>query len=216
MHRFNASFVVLALVAGLTVSCGSSSPQANSSMQGGASPQAVVDGIKKAAAENDIGGVVSCFVPEDRPLMSFGMLMVGDMVVGMMELSQEEEAGQFRTQLSAILKRHGLPDLQDQEEMSKLVNNSMAPEDSSALARKLVGDIDHAAFCKDMQGFLDSIPNGDGSTHEFTLDVDEKKLRLSHLVVDGTRARGKLGDQDVEFVKIDGGWFLHMDPEMLR
>jgi len=206
---------VVLLATGLVLGCSASSPKNSSSRQGAASPQAVVDELKDAAAKNDIAGIVNLLAPQDRPLMSFGMLIAGEMIVGMMEAFDGDKAATYKPRLEALLKHHGLPSTAEQEKMGELVKKPKNPKEAQAMARKLIGDIDHAAFCTDMQGFLDDLSEGDeGSTNGLSLDV--KTLRLSELVMDGDRARGKLGDKDVEFVRLDGGWFLHADPSTLR
>ena len=101
-----------------------------------------------------------------------------------------------KTELSAILKRHGLPDLLD--EKAKL------PEADKAA---LLKNVDEPALAADLLQFMSSIGESKDKDSSDTGpipnldDVKDYQIR-------GNKATAKADGETIEFVKIDDRWFL--------
>lgn len=121
----------------------------------------------------------------------------------------EEQAASFKAQakattdnleaqLQAVLDEHGLGHLTD--ENTEFDNSG----GFTAIANEIFGDIDHGAFAGDLLRILNQTGEGkiDGFTSKYP-DTD-----LTDVVVTGRRATGKAGEKEIEFVEVDGRWYL--------
>ena len=102
-----------------------------------------------------------------------------------------------KVELSAILKRHGLPNLLDEK--------AQLPEADKADA--LFKNVDEPALAADLLQFMSSIgeskdksPSDDGPFPSLD-DVKDYKIA-------GNKATAKAGKETIDFVKIDDRWFL--------
>jgi hypothetical protein len=202
---------------------------------GAESPEALVERMKRAGETEDFGEMMACLAPEGRIKMASMMYLMATMMVGfsMMgaemgsgmgeamaegmgeELTDEQKAdmeaqkkkalaqvAEIRESYNAMVAKYGLPELTEEGE---------APDtDLEAVFR----DIDHAAFFKDVMAFLDSMP---GDEEEETSPAEEGApwdfgdATLTDLKIEGDTATGKVGDEEVTFVRIDGRWYFDAD-----
>lgn len=200
---------------------------------GAESPEALVERMKAAFENEDFAEVARCIAPDSRATMAQGVYLGATMMVafssmgvamgeamaeglaeGMEELTGEEmepadddagldeahlEVAEITARYDEIVTRYGLPTMAEGEEES-----DMPSED-------LFEEIDHAAFFADMFGFLNSIGDeGGGPGDAFTRNDGE----LTDLVIDGDAATGKLGEEEIRFVRVDGRWYADMSDEM--
>ena len=237
----SSRFVTLAVAALFAVHAGAA--YAATQPYGGESPEAVVERVRAAAENEDLGEMAACLSPSDRSTLSLTMVMMTGMVVafasmgaemgagmaeGMAEAFEDEEMSDeakrerdaemaaqrdeaaagvaaITGEYEAILERHGLMELMSDDD---------AMDDADPAA--MLAGVDQVALLQDLMGFLDAMPGeseegeeGDGGGGDSPVDVPHGEL--TGLAVDGDHATGKLGDEDVEFVKVDGRWYLSLD-----
>lgn len=207
---------------------------------GGESPEAVVERMRAAAESEDLGEMAACLSPNDRATLSLTMVMMTGMVVafasmgaamgegmaeGMAEAfedeetSDEERAGtQDQAQANkakalaeieamtgkfeAIVEKHGLEDV---------MGDDVDVEDADP-AEVLAG-VDQVALLQDLMGFLEDLPGEEDEESDGGGDapIDVPEGELTGLVIEGDAAHGTIGDEEVEFVKVDGRWYLSLD-----
>jgi hypothetical protein len=220
------------VVATMLVVSMSSAPQLlAATVLGGETPQAVVARMDKAAKARDIAEMTACLDPESRAEMATALLLGATMMVGFMGMGADMASGmaegvaeatgaskdeaqkksaagkaeadakiaKTKAAFSALLKKHGLPDMMDEKAM-----------DSAGDPKTVLAKIDHPAFAKDVMGFLDSIGEGKkgdgGGPTEKMPDMD----KVSDYKITGDTATAKAGAETLDFVKVDGRWFLKM------
>jgi len=199
---------------------------------GAESPQAVVARMKAAAEKEDLGEMAACLAPEDRAALSLTMVMVTGMVMAfasmgagmgeamgdamgeaMGEMSDEQkqemaeqkakaeaDVAAMQGKYEAILEKHGLSGIMDAD--SELGADG---DPTAALA-----GVDQVALLEDMMAFLEALPGSDGEGEGSDAPLDVPTGELSNLVVDGDHASGTMGDEDVDFVKVDGRWYVSL------
>ncbi|HSM52133.1 MAG TPA: hypothetical protein VLA75_12100, partial [Thermoanaerobaculia bacterium] len=196
---------------------------------GAESPEALVARMKKAAENEDMREMAACMEPEARKEMAEGMFLGATMMVafsgmaeGMGEMAGEmagamagavggeEAAAEVKEKVSegteaagvdaagmaerfnALLARHGLPGLDDES------------EGGQEEFEKAMANADQVAFIGDIADFLKTeMKEGEGSGSKAPMFEGE----LTDLQIDGDYASGKLGEEVVEFLRIDGRWF---------
>ena len=201
---------------------------------GAESPEALVERMKRAAENEDFGEVMACFAPEGRVQMASMMYLMATMMVGfsMMgaemgsemgetmaegmggELTEEEKATMeaqkqealaevdaLRVAYNEVVSKYGLPELTEEGE----------PPDADLDA--IFREIDQAAFVEDVMGLLESLPGEEEAAAEEESPFDFGEGELTDLVVEGDSATGKIDDEEVSFVRIDGRWYF--DPDLL-
>ncbi len=230
-----AIVAALALLAALAVVA---PPAQAGTVLGGETPQAVFARLVKAADKGDFGEMVACMEPESRADATMGILMGATMMVAFMDMGsgmagamaegvseatgeemkpedkaklakQKEQAAakikEAKDSLSKILKKYGLPDLMDP--------NTPAPKEGSA--KEMLAKVDQPALAADLTRFLDQF--GDkGEKGEQGGKGEPKeaagKAQMPHeatdYVITGDHATAKAGGETMEFVKIDGRWFI--------
>jgi len=225
MIRFRglAPLVAPALAAALLVSL--ATPARAGDALGAESPQALAKRFAGAASTHDLAEVARCLAPEPRTELTAGffasaMMMVafsqmgaemGSAMAGAFgeEMTDEQKAEaeaeleaarargkEVEGRLTALLEKHGI-EVPDTEE-------AMAADDSSI--EEDLADVDQPALLTDLVAFMDQLSEEGEmtSTREETVIPDE----LADLAIDGDRATAKLGDRDVEMVRIDGRWYF--------
>jgi hypothetical protein len=206
---------------------------------GGESPEAVVERMRAAAESEDLGEMAACLSPDDRATLSLTMVMMTGMVMafaamgaemgegmaeGMAEAFEDEEMSdeeraaakaerdaekakataeieQMTKQFEALVAKHGLEEaMADDSDM-----------DDADPAEVLAG-VDQVALLQDLMGFLENLP-GESEEGDDGEDgpVDVPEGELSGLVIDGSTAHGLIGDEEVDFVEVDGRWYLSLD-----
>jgi len=184
-----ASIMILALLA---AGCGT---------EGGSSPADVFSRAKASVESKDWAGMMDCVAPDDRPLLSFGLVVAGSVIVGMSSMTGGEKDGAMKTDYEAVLKKHDIDP--SNTDMPKL-----EPSDKDGMRRaagEMMKGIDHKAFFVDMMRFLSEHGEGDGVSAAGKLKGD-----LSDVEIDGDRATGRAGGKDLTFVKVDGRWYLEL------
>jgi hypothetical protein len=201
---------------------------------GGETPQAVVDRMKKAAEAKNFAEVAACLSPKARQEMSaamylgatmmvafsqMGSQMGGAMMEGMAAMGAEtseadkqkakeqmektqKELGGLTDKYNAVMQKHGLPQLPKEGE-------AQPPEMSKEEMDKIFAKIDHPAFIAEVMAFLESMPG------EKKLDeggpFELKDGTLADLKIDGDKATGTVGGEAMNFVQVDGRWFIDAD-----
>lgn len=185
---------------------------------GAETPEKLVERMRQSAEKKDFRELASCLAPEPRKelaqmfwmgaTMMIGMATtMGTMAQGMGEaLAGEAKEGEPKAdadkptvdpKLAALAKRydevahkHGLPGLKD--------------ENSSADPATLFAKIDAVEVVGDFGALLDGIGEATGEAAAPPVPVG----KLEGLKIDGDRATGRLDDEPITFVKIDGRWFI--------
>lgn len=214
-RRAVAAAVAL-LLAALPVAAQTSAP-------GGDSPQAVVARMERAAEAEDLGEMAACLAPEDRATLTLTLVMMSgvglafarmgiDMgMAGAGELSEEErrELDQERAaahdaldaaerRYEEIVKEYGLLDLVEDE-------SNLGPD---ADPQRALEGVDQVALLRDLLTMLETVPAEQAT--DAALPVEAPPGELHDLEVEGDRATGRLGDEGVEFVRVDGRWYLSL------
>ena len=225
MPRARRSSVALATA--IALSLPAAAPLRAEVALGAATPQALVQRMIKAADAGDFAEIIACVDPASRNELSMGLVMATTMMVGFMSMGAEmaggmaegmagdkpeekaaaakrraeaaAKAAQARTGLATIFKKHGLPDLMDEE---------AAPKDQAA-ASAMLAKADHAALAGDLLKFMETF--GDSPTGK-----GEKKtsgpVNIPRTVTDykitGDRATAHAGEETIEFVKVGDRWFF--------
>lgn len=194
-----------------------SSPAAESC--GAPTPEAVFDRAAAALEAGDVAGLVACVEPASQRETAKELLVASTMIVafsamepamadtmaegmaevgGAVEPSQEaeEQRAELDAQVAefrALLVEYGLPDFDP-------ASAETAPEVD---LDGLLAEADAPALIADLLGFLGAAV-GEGPPLLSAEEVGE----LRGLVVDGDRARGTAGGQDLAFVRVDGLWWF--------
>jgi hypothetical protein len=194
---------------------------------GGESPQAVVERMSSATERGDFADVAACLDPDSRAQMAeglvvattmmvafagFGGAMAGEMAEGMAEafgqedteVDVEAEAAQeaaateieaLTQNYRAVLAKHGLEKMMDEE--------PSAEEDFGTL----LAGVDQAALIGDLMAFMKSFPGAEEAGEDpmpLASDITEYEIHGDHAT-----ARSPVGP--VEFVRVDGRWYLKAD-----
>lgn len=201
---------------------------------GAESPQALVEQVKQAAGSEDLGQMAALMSPDDRAALSLTMTLMlgmviafssmgGEMATGMAEgmaeafggeVSEEDKAKAAAEQAAAmaavqelegryeaILKEHGVSDLMETTSID------------DAPIGELMADVDQVSLIRDLMQLLDSLPGDESGESQKTGPVDLPEGELTGLAIDGDHATGMLGDEEVEFVRIDDRWYLDLGLE---
>lgn len=194
---------------------------------GAESPQAVVERANKAAAKGDLVELAACLDPDSRVEMATAMLAGATMMVAFMGMGasmaeglaegmseatgasdkdakakaakgkaeMEAKMAKSKTALSAVFKKHGLPDLLDEK--------AEAPKgDPKALLAK----VDQPLLIGDLMGVMQTI--GDKGMTQKAGDKMGIPKEVTGYKIAGDSATAQGGGETIQFVKVDGRWFL--------
>ena len=191
---------------------------------GAESPEALVERLRASALTEDFGELAACLSPAAREEMAKGIwagatMMIamsasmGEMVSGlgeeMGEQSEEAKAeaakakaeaqakfGAWAKRYDEIAKKHGLPALSDTEKLEGSPDTLFAKADLVALIA-------------DFGGLLQGFGEEQGGKRE------KKPIegQLEGLKIDGDRAAGTLAGDPIQFVKIEGRWYIAELPQ---
>jgi hypothetical protein len=100
-----------------------------------------------------------------------------------------------------LLERHGIAKLMEEDPEPQ----ATGPE----AAAKLLADVDQVALIADLMRFMGEVFPDSVDEEPVTVPVGE----LTDLVIDGDTARGRIGDEEAGFVRVDGRWFLAMEED---
>jgi hypothetical protein len=212
--RSSIRFVpLLALVFGLVAPVAAQTPAA---AYGAATPQEVVAGFGKAAAADDFGGAVKFVSPAGRREMSKEMVTGVSMMLalsdpndpmpGSPKKSAKELADDKKKFASAVslikatLKPHGLDTILTMKPMSestqKTLDTALDKTDTAALLGSMMAAIDKVGPLLGMK-------------------KDESKPKMPFTLgpvagykITGDKATAKSGAETIDFVKVDGRWYL--------
>ncbi|MGH9363030.1 MAG: hypothetical protein ACRD2T_14040 [Thermoanaerobaculia bacterium] len=199
---------------------------------GADSPEALVKRLKVAAEKEDVAELAACMAPGDRAMMTMMMVLAvtmmtaftqmgSEMATGMAEAFQDEESmtaeqkaeaaaakkkmeeqgAAVQKKLEAVLAKHGITDL---------MAETPDPEpgsDPEKNAEKLLAGVDQVALISDITALMRESFKDE---KEGTPTPPIPKGELEGLKITGDTATGKVGGEDVHFVKIDGRWYVKM------
>ena len=200
MIRYHRSSVVAA-IALLSVL-----PTQAAELAGGATPDEVFERMRSAAADANYREMASCITPQGRAEIGVMMFLVAgmssaftqmgeEMAAEMAEASDSEvpqppEGEDLNKKLAALLDRHGL----DQKTLEA------AGPSTGTLPKQL----ESPEFFVDILSFIDEIPGEEGAAEQFQIPDGD----LSGLSIDGEQASARFGEEQIDFVKLDGRWYL--------
>lgn len=210
-----------------------SAPLAAATELGAATPQELVARVTRAAEARDFAELAACLAPEDRAAMSLMLVAGAGMMVafsqmgaglaegmaeGMAEaFGAEVEAAEESAEAAAaraaeaerlagltaryeeLLERHGIAKLMEEDPEPQ----ATGPE----AAAQLLASVDQVALIADLMRFMGEVFPEAVEEEPVTVPVGE----LTDLVIDGDTARGRIGDKEGGFVRVDGRWFLAME-----
>ncbi|HEX6203640.1 MAG TPA: hypothetical protein VF100_11600 [Thermoanaerobaculia bacterium] len=112
------------------------------------------------------------------------------------------QASDMSARLEALLERHGVVELMEQDSDPA----AAGPEAAAAL----LADVDQVALIADLMSFMsEAFPEAAGEE-----PTPVPPGELTGLVVEGDTARGRIGEEEVAFVRVDGRWFVDLPNEM--
>ena len=193
---------------------------------GAESPEAVVAKARVAYENEDFVGLAALLPPQSRlelaqymwaqtVIVARGMQSMQDLNATLKAIpgyySEEEKAklaaemakfglfGELKKSVEELAKKHGLPIL-DELQAAKMMG-----EDPAAWLAKV--DLD--GMIRDFSPHMGTIGQALSTWSEVGWDLSAKLQRLE---IKGNRAHGKLGQADVEFIKLGGRWFFSKLP----
>ncbi len=218
--------LLLALLALWAPGCGDSGGTdggggSSSAVGGGDSPEDVIAKAKVMVENKDFGGMVNLIAPDERPLMSVGMLMFSQMAPmltgGLSGLGGEEGQAEmakkmkpFEDAMKGIMVKHGTDKLDLSTAMGALQSGS--PEDASKWITEQVPDLDHGAFVGDVLGAVAKL--GDEASDKASGNFEELGGELTDLEIKGDTATAKINGKPGEFRKVDGRWYISIKGKM--
>ncbi|HNZ95888.1 MAG: hypothetical protein KA189_10620 [Thermoanaerobaculia bacterium] len=189
---------------------------------GAESPEAVVARMKRADEKKDLRELAACVDPGSRREMAEGMFFAASMMVafsGMAEamgemagaaaetVGGEEAAAGVKEKVAAEAEGAGVDAAGMAKRFEALLAKYGLATDDDATGReafeKALATIDQVALIGDLNDFLEAETKGEGSSSTAPIFEGE----LTDVQIDGDHASGKVGDEVVEFVRIDGRWF---------
>ncbi len=202
---------------------------------GAESPEALVERMKKAAANEDLSEMAACMTPKSRAEMAMGMYLGATMMVAFSQMGAEmggamaEGMGGMAEGMTgekmdpAEKKKMDEQLAKAKQEMGKVRENYNTlvakyglptmpkdgepepPELSQEEVQKKFESMDVGAFLTDVMAFMKSMP-GDEAKSESPVKIPTGAL--TDLKIEGDKATGSLDGEALTFVKIDGRWYV--------
>lgn len=206
-------------------------PLAAATELGAATPEELVARVTKAAEARDFAELAACLAPEDRAAMSLMLVLGAGMMVafsqmgagmaeGMAEaFGAEVEAAEESAEAAAeraaeaerlagltgryeeLLERHGIANLMEEDAEPEATGPEAAAE--------LLASVDQVALIADLMGFMGEVFPEAAEEDPVAVPVGE----LTDLVIEGDTARGRIGEEEGGFVRVDGRWYLAMESD---
>lgn len=231
--------VALACVLALFVPAAATAAEAAKSSVplGAESPEALVKRLTAAAEKEDLGEIAACLAPPDRAMMSMMMVLAATMMTafmsmgsemasGMAEAFQDEESmtaeqkpqnaaakkqmeeqgAAQQKKLEAVLDKYGVTELMEQD-------HGEPGDDPMKNAEKLMAGVDQVGLITDLIVFLREGAMKDAEGGDATPPIEIPKGDLADLKTEGDGATGTIDGKPVQFVKVDGRWFVKMPEE---
>jgi hypothetical protein len=194
---------------------------------GAATPQALITRLQTAAAKSDMGEMMACMAPDDRREMAIGLVagvsmmaafmgMAGDMAGGMTtgddakpedkakaEKAQKEAKAKseaMQKKIESVLKKHGVDKMME--------DPTPLPEEPAARSKALAAmfrGTDDIALIKELMALLEEVGKEEGKTEKPPVDLPKD---ITDLKVTGDTATAKAGSETIDFVRIDGRWYM--------
>jgi hypothetical protein len=224
--RLVAVYIAVPLASGLATSWGQAA-----TVLGAKTPQAVVARMSKGADAGDVAEIVACMDPDSRADATMAMVMGATMMVAFMDMGagmaggmadgmgdsgamkpedkaklEKEKAAaaakakKAKASLSALLKKYGLPDFLDPS----------TPKPKSGSGRAMLSKVDQPALVADLNRLMDEI--GDKDSKNQSHDAVPAPDDVTDYAIAGDHATAKAGSKTLEFVKVDGRWFIKTPP----
>lgn len=191
---------------------------------GGATPQEVFDRFKAATEPRNWEEIAACMAPGALEEMNAMMVLMGGMMVAFAEMGKgmaEEmaegmvepagegkgeveqtqpaapEVSELQKKFEALLASHGI--------------DAKTMEEGPGADKVMPEALGSPKFFNDIMRFMDELPSeeGEGSPGE---TFPAPKGPLENLVIDGDHATATVGGEPGGFVRIDGRWYLDLDP----
>ena len=228
MRRTVPTILTLALLLSLAALVGCGNKGGNSGSAGGGgpggadSPEALVAKVRGLVEKEDFAGVINLMAPEERPLMSMGILMVSKMAPMMMGglaggLGGDEAKAEIATKMkpvedamAAALAKHHMDKIDMEAAGTSLMGGT--PEDAAKWMKEQAPGLDHGAFVADVMGAMSKL--GDDAAGQATKKFKSLGGELENLKIDGDKATGTIGGEPAEFVKVAGRWYLSIKNQM--
>ncbi len=202
-------------------------------VMGAETPEALVARMKAAAKAQDIAEMAACMSPDTRTEMAMGMYLGATMMVafsqmglemggamadGMGEMMSDEDkkkaeenmkegraqVAKLHDDYNALVGKYGLPKLPAEGEPEAA---DMPKEE----AERVFASIDQGAFVADVMKLLESMPSDDPKpSADEASPIKIPDGPLENLQIAGDAATGSVGDEELQFVRIDGRWFVDM------
>jgi hypothetical protein len=173
--------------------------------EGAESPEKVIEGLKKVMWEDkDLVGTLDYIVPEDRAMMVFGVdMFMGFIFFGM----KEEKKKEAEEELGALHKKHNIPQKEEGKEEEPL--DPTDTEKLKAAAKEHYKNTDVKAYFKDILAFMKKYSDKEQK-------MGKKGATLKDVKIEGDKATATLEFEDgsnrvVEFLEIDGRWFITLE-----
>lgn len=188
---------------------------------GAESPEQVVERMKAAGEAEDFAAMAALIAPEDRAVVSLTMIMMAGMVMAFAQMGSEmvegmaegmseedkaaaeeerkaamEEIAGMESRFEAVLEKHGLQDAMEQD------------LGADADPQEVFRGVDQVALIRDLTTILDELPGEEESGPAGPMEAPVGDLE--DLKVDGDTATGMLDGEKVEFVKVDGRWYVSL------
>ena len=213
-------------------------PAATAKTAGGAeTPEALVDRLKKASADKNMGEVIACVDPKSRQEMSAAMYMGATMMVAFSQMGaqmgnammegmsgmaegmggevsdadkKKADEGMAEAKAQAAKLHDGYNEVMKKYGLPQLPKEG-EPEPAELSKEemdKLFNSLDHSAFVTDVVALMDKMP---GEKQETESPIAVKDGVLENLKIEGDKATGTVGGEPLKFAKIDGRWYLEVD-----
>lgn len=170
--------------------------------EGASSPQKAFEGIKNALKDGKMSGAMLKYV---EPGERYGMLLGMYLGAAMMAAFDEE----MKPKIEKIIEKYDLPEEKEGEEefsMEDLQDKAKVRE----YGAKIFADVDVEGLFEDLMALMQE--SGEGGEKEM------QPVGVSDIKIEGDKAKGVMEmedgkKEDIHFVKVDGAWFVVMDPQ---
>lgn len=169
------------------------------------SPEAVFKAAQEAGEKKDFNTLVKLVAPSERPMLAFGT----DMAVGMfVEFYEGEDVEKLKKKYQTIQTKYKVTSAEEDTSEKLQINNETPQEviDAHMLkrAKKLYGHVDVVNYVPELMAIILEMP-------EMADQPVFPKEELTDLNIDGDKATGKVGEDEIIFVREDGRWYLTAD-----
>lgn len=192
---------------------------------GGATPQEVFDRFKAATEPRNWEEIAACMAPGALTEMNSMMVMMGGMMIAFSQMGEgmAEDMAEGMAEASGegkIEAKHTDPAASNVSDLEKkfealLANHGIdakAIDENHGEDKEISKALSSPNFFADIMGFMDELPSeeGQGSPGE---TFPTPKGSLENVVIEGDRASATVGGEPGRFVRVNGRWYLDLEPE---